>query len=63
MTKSSAKSAPRAPMTAAAAARIQGAAAKANGGKVASGSFAARAQAAAAHNGSGSASGRAGGKA
>ena len=50
-------------MTAAAAARIQGAAAKANGGKVASGSFAARAQAAAAHNGSGSASGRTGGKA
>lgn len=37
-------------MTAVAAARIQGATAKANGGKVASGSFAARAQSAAAAN-------------
>lgn len=50
-------------MTDAAAARIQGATAKANGGKVASGSFAARAQAAAAHNGSGSDSGCTGVKA
>lgn len=39
------------PMTPIAAARIQSAAAKANGGQVAKGSFAARAQAAAAKNG------------
>ncbi len=38
------------PMTSAAAARIQGATAKAGGGQVAKGSFAARAQSAAAHN-------------
>ncbi len=38
------------PMTSKAAARIQGAAAKGNGGKVSKGSFAARAQAAAAGN-------------
>lgn len=39
------------PMTPSAAARIQSAAAKANGGQVTKGSFAARAQAAAAKNG------------
>ena len=39
-----------APMTPSAAARIQGGQAKANGGQVAKGSFAARAQAAAAKN-------------
>lgn len=39
------------PMNVQAAARIQGAQAKANGGQVAKGSFAARAQAAAARNG------------
>lgn len=50
MAKSSAKSVPRPPMTTAAAARIQGTTARANGGKVASDSFAARAQSAAAHN-------------
>lgn len=38
------------PMTNTAAARIQGAQAKANGGQVAKGSFAARAQRAAANN-------------
>jgi hypothetical protein len=37
-------------MTQAAASRIQSATARANGGRVSSGSFAARAQAAAAHN-------------
>lgn len=37
-------------MTQSAAARIQSAGARANGGKVSAGSFAARAQAAAAHN-------------
>lgn len=47
-TKTSNPSAPTTPMTAAAAARIQGATAKANGGGVANGSFAARAQGAAA---------------
>lgn len=41
------------PMTPAASARIQSAAASANGGRVASGSFAARAQSAAAHNAAG----------
>ena len=40
------------PMTTKAAARIQGAAAKTNGGKVAKGSFAARAQRAATKGGS-----------
>lgn len=50
MAKSTTKSAPRTPMTPAAAARIQSATAKANGGKVAAGSFAAIAQAAAARN-------------
>ncbi|AUW38546.1 hypothetical protein [Vibrio mimicus] len=39
------------PMTPSAAARIQSSAAKASGGQVAKGSFAARAQAAAAKNG------------
>ncbi|AUW38292.1 MULTISPECIES: hypothetical protein [Vibrionaceae] len=38
------------PMTPSAAARVQSSAAKANGGQVAKGSFAARAQAAAAKN-------------
>jgi len=38
------------PMTSAAAARIQSATAKSGGGQVAKGSFAARAQSAAAHN-------------
>lgn len=38
------------PMTPAAAARVQSASAQANGGLVAKGSFAARAQSAAAHN-------------
>lgn len=50
MAKPSAKPAPRAPMTPAAATRIQAATARANGGQVTSSSFAARAQAAAAHN-------------
>lgn len=63
MAKSSAKSAPRTPMITAAAARIQSVAAKANGGKVASNSFAARAQAAAAHNGNGGSTGGSGGNA
>ncbi|MCA8353005.1 hypothetical protein [Burkholderia cepacia] len=51
MAKSGSKSAPHTPMTPAAASRIQSATAKANGGKVSADSFAARAQAAAAHNG------------
>lgn len=38
------------PMTAQAAARVQGAEARGNGGQVSKGSFAARAQSAAAHN-------------
>ena len=42
--------APKVPMTQNAAARIQGASAKANGGKVSKGSFSARAQAAATKN-------------
>ena len=50
MAKSTAKSPARIPMTTAAAARIQSATARANGGKVASDSFAARALSAAAHN-------------
>lgn len=48
MTTKSSTPAPTTPMTAAATARIQGATAKANGGGVAKGSFAARAQRAAA---------------
>jgi len=47
---SNSKSNASTPMTTPAAARIQGAQAKANGGQVAKGSFAARAQAAAAKN-------------
>lgn len=47
-TKTSTSSDPGRPMTAAAASRIQSAAAKANGGIVSKGSFSARAQAAAA---------------
>lgn len=50
MAKSSAKSLPRTSMTLSAASRIQSATARANGGKVSSGSFAARAQAGAANN-------------
>jgi len=50
MAKSSAKSAPHTPMTTAAAARIQSTTARASGGKVASNSFPARAQSAAASN-------------
>ena len=46
------KSKSNTPMTTKAAGRIQGAAAKANGGRVAKGSFAARAQRAAAKAGS-----------
>lgn len=61
MAKSSAKAAPRAPMNSTAAARIQSVTARANGGQVASGSFAARAQAAAAHNGNVGAAGKSGG--
>lgn len=45
-------------MTTSAAARIQGATARANGGQVAAGSFAARAQAAAAHNSAGKSGGK-----
>ncbi|NHC07900.1 hypothetical protein [Azonexus fungiphilus] len=63
MAKSSAKSAPRTPMTTAAAARIQSATARTNGGQIASGSFAARAQAAAAHNGNCGSTGNSGGNA
>jgi len=50
MAKSSAKSAPRSPMTATAVSRIQSATAKANGGQVAAGSFVARAQSVVARN-------------
>lgn len=53
MAKSSPKPGARTPMTSSAAARIQGATARSTGGTVAKGSFAARAQSAAAHNGSG----------
>ncbi len=49
MSKSS-KSGARSPMTQSAASRIQSTDARANNGKVSTGSFAARAQAAAAHN-------------
>jgi len=50
MTKRHSNSRGGTPMTMARAAAIQSATAQANGGKVASGSFAARAQSAAAHN-------------
>jgi hypothetical protein len=50
-TKTSTPAAPATPMTSTAAARIQGATAKVRGGAVAKGSFAARAQRAAALNG------------
>lgn len=50
-TKTSPPSTPVSPMTQAAASRIQAAAAKINGGVVAKGSFAARAQRAAAKGG------------
>ncbi|HPV23004.1 MAG TPA: hypothetical protein PLJ65_02415 [Casimicrobium sp.] len=50
MSKAQANSRGGAPMTMARAAAIQSATARANGGKVTSGSFAARAQSAAAHN-------------
>lgn len=53
MAKSSSNSGARTPMTSSAAARIQGATARSTGGMVAKGSFAARAQSAAAHNGPG----------
>lgn len=49
--KTSSPAAPSVPMTPTAAARIQGATAKANGGVVTKGSFAARAQRAAAKGG------------
>ena len=49
--KTSTPLAPATPMNGPAAARIQGATAKANGGAVAKGSFAARAQSAAAKGG------------
>lgn len=58
MAKSSSNASARSPMTFSAAARIQSAIARGNGGQVARGSFAARAQSAAAHN----ASGKTGGK-
>lgn|GEM_PF-743136 len=51
MSKNSSSNSKGAPMTSSAAGRIQGAAAKAGGGQVSKGSFAARAQAAAARNG------------
>lgn len=50
-TKTSSRSTPASPMTTTAAARIQGSTAKSNGGAVAKGSFAARAQSAAAKGG------------
>ncbi len=50
-TKTSTPAAPASPMTPAAASRIQGATAKGNGGGVTKGSFAARAQSAAAKGG------------
>ena len=52
MAKSTSNSGARTPMTLPAAARIQGATARTTGGAIAKGSFAARAQSAAAHNGS-----------
>jgi hypothetical protein len=61
MAKSSTKSGSHSPMNATAAARIQSATARVSGGQVAAGSFAARAQAAAAHNGNGSTGGKSGG--
>lgn len=60
MAKSSAKPAPRSPMTTAAAARIQSATARSNDGQVAPGSFAARAQSAAAQNQNNGSSGNSG---
>ena len=60
MAKSSAKSTPRSPMTPSAAARIQGATARANGGTVSSGSFAARVQTAAAHHANSGTNGKGG---
>lgn len=51
MAKFSSNVGARTPMTPSAAARIQGATARTTGGKVAKGSFAARAQSAAARNG------------
>jgi hypothetical protein len=53
MAKSNSTSTARTPMTLSAAARIQSTTARSTGGTVANGSFAARAQSAAAHNGSG----------
>lgn len=50
-TKNSGSTVPTVPMTPAAASRIQGVTAKANGGAVAKGSFATRAQRAAAKGG------------
>lgn len=50
-TKTSTSTAPSSPMTPVAASRIQGATAKVNGGGAAKGSFAARAQSAAAKGG------------
>ena len=50
-TKTSIPTAPASPMTPAAASRIQGATAKGSGGSVVKGSFAARAQSAAAKGG------------
>ena len=50
-TKTSTPTGPASPMTPAAASRIQGATAKGNGGGVSKGSFAARAQSAAAKGG------------
>lgn len=61
MAKFSAKSAPRTPMTTSATARIQSATARSNGGQVAAGSFAARAQAAVARNGKSGSGGKSGG--
>ena len=51
VTKTSTPSSPVTPMTGTAAARIQSATAKTNGGSVSKGSFAARAQSAAAKGG------------
>jgi hypothetical protein len=57
MAKSNSNSTARTPMTLPAAARIQSATARSIGGTVAKDSFAARAQSAAAHNGSGKSGG------
>lgn len=53
MSKKSGSSAPRAPMTLGAAARIQSKTARSHGGQVPAGSFAARAQAASVKNSGG----------